>query len=278
MSRFIDITGQRFNKLVVLGYSHKDNRRKSYWRCRCDCGKETVTEGNGLKRGTTKSCGCYSRQKLGEFNKKDLTGKRFGRLVAIQECGRKNQNVLWLCQCDCGNITIAMCRDLMNGKVKSCTCKRSEHYKLAADKNRKHGLATTRVYNTWSNMIKRCYNPAVESFKYYGRRGIIVCDEWLTDFMNFYEWAMESGYSDELSIDRIDADGNYEPENCRWVTNKEQANNKRNSKWITAFGETHTAAEWQDITGISQLKINRRLASGYSPEQAMQKGDLRKIS
>lgn len=126
---------------------------------------------------------------------------------------------------------------------------------------RKHGLNETRIYKTWVRMKVRCYNQNHDRYKNYGGRGITVCDEWKNDFKKFYEWAMKNGYSDDLTIDRIDVNGNYEPSNCRWITNKEQCNNRRNNHFITYNGKTQTVSEWAEEIGLDYntllVRINR---------------------
>lgn len=162
------------------------------------------------------------------MRKLDLTGQRFGRLTVIKEAGRTKQNrIKWLCQCDCGRqITVA--RDnLVNEHQKSCGCLRKN---MAIERNVSHKKRYTRLYTTWKNMKQRCSNPAATKYDRYGGRGITVCDEWREDFQTFYDWAMANGYSDDLTIDRIDNDGDYEPSNCQWITQAENTRKARNDK------------------------------------------------
>lgn len=195
----------------------------------------------------------------------DLTGQRFGRLVVIESVGRsKYRYGLWRCKCDCGNEVIVATNLLHRGKTQSCGC-----YKI--DKNTTHGQSGTRLYWIWGGMINRCTNSTMHNYNNYGGRGITVCDEWRT-FEPFYEWAITNGYREDLTIDRIDTNGNYCPENCRWATPKQQANNKRNNRLLTLNGITHTMTEWSEITGLSVTCICLRLDRyRWSVEDALTK-------
>ena len=134
--------------------------------------------------------------------------------------------------------------------------------------NYRHGMRYTRIYNIWRSMRQRCSNPKCKNYKNYGGRGITVCQEW-EDFQTFYDWAMSNGYAEDLTIDRVDVNGDYEPSNCRWVSYKIQANNKSDSKFIEVNGISHTIAEWSDITGIQKATIWARLQKGWSIERAI---------
>lgn len=132
----------------------------------------------------------------------------------------------------------------------------------------KHGMRHTRLYNIWRSMRQRCSNPNCINYHNYGGKGIKVCDEW-NKFEIFYEWAMANGYTEELTIDRIDVNGNYEPSNCKWSSYKEQANNKTNNRQIEFNGESHTLGEWSAIKGIKLATIWNRLKCGWSVEEAL---------
>lgn len=191
----------------------------------------------------------------------DLKEVRFGRLVVTERAGAdKHGHVMWLCQCDCGNQKVVKGHKLLSGDYKSCGCM---HYKYS------HGQSNTRLYHIWRTMKARCADPNSHKYHSYGGRGITIRHKWLNSFEAFYDWAMANGYREDLTIDRIENDGNYEPSNCRWASAKEQANNTRKNRLLTHNGETHTMSEWADLTGIGEKAIYRRLNRGWSVAKAL---------
>lgn len=196
----------------------------------------------------------------------DISGKRFGRLVVIEK-SHGGKNSCWKCVCDCGKYTVVGLPDLKDG-TKSCGCLKREK-DIAGGPNKKHGFCRFAEYRIWSSMIRRCTNPKSKRYHRYGGRGIRVCDRWLKSFKSFVD-DMDQRPSAKYSIDRIDNDGNYEPSNCRWATQKEQQRNRSDNHFVTAFGETKTLAEWSERSGISRGTIwNRIYKSGWNVERSL---------
>lgn len=158
----------------------------------------------------------------------DMTGEKYGRLTVISYIPISRGKSKWLCQCDCGNETFVTRSNLVMGKIRSCGCMKKE---MIGNLNKKHGMRHTRLYRIWLNMKTRCHNPNYKESDRYMERGISICSEWDDDFTKFYEWSMNNGYADNLTIDRINNDGNYEPSNCRWVTRSVQNRNRGKRRW-----------------------------------------------
>ena len=196
----------------------------------------------------------------------DLTKKRFGRLEVIERCGVKSTKVLWRCKCDCGNEVVVRGADLRKGATHSCGCLQRE---LLGKRNTRHGMRQTRIYNIWGLMVSRCTNPNTPCYNRYGGRGIELCSEWRDNFQAFYDWSIQNGYNDNLTIDRINNDKGYSPSNCRWTTRKVQANNTRRNHYLTYNGEKHTLAEWASAIGINPDTLARRISRGWDTEKAI---------
>ena len=243
MGSFIDLTGQKFGMLTVMGrgddYVSPSGKRRPRWICRCECGGIALCQSGTLKNGRTRSCGCLQkkqaseRAKTGDNRRLDISGQRFGRLTAVKNLGSNHGRCnIWLCKCDCGNEVKIPTDSLRSGNTKSCGCLRDE---LISHVNAKHNKSKcNRLYNVWVGMRQRCNDKNHKSYANYGGRGISVCDEW-SDYLKFEKWAVENGYNEsaqygECTIDRIDVNGNYEPNNCRWVDLLTQSLNKRNSR------------------------------------------------
>lgn len=193
----------------------------------------------------------------------DLTGKRFGRITVIKEGSRKRNKSgiperMWICKCDCGNVFSCNTSRLKQGITKSCGCLRRE---VTAQNNHKHGMSKTKLYRIWSEMNGRCFCNTNKAYKNYGGRGITVCDEWREKFVVFRELAISNGYEEGLTIERIDNNGNYCPENCKWIPKSEQPKNRRNCHYITYHGETKTLSEWS-----RELHIDRECVRNKEKE------------
>ena len=198
----------------------------------------------------------------------DLSGKKFGNLTVVKRCTDGNyKRPYWICLCDCGNTAIVKGSSLTGGITKSCGC--LKHRTKHGDA-RNHKRA--RLLSIYHNMVNRCYNEKSINYKDYGGRGLKICSEWKSNYKAFKSWAIENGYNDFLSIDRIDVNCGYEPANCRWVDRTTQNNNKRNSIIITAFGKTLNAKQWSNETGIKYSTIISRYHRGLPPEDILRGG------
>lgn len=206
--------------------------------------------------------------------KRDLTNMKFFRLTAIRDVGKsKDGHRLWECLCDCGATKIESSHYLLSGKAKSCGCWSSERTIMFNKETKtKHGQRYTRLYNIWHGIKRRTSNPTDAGYKNYGGRGIYMCQEWHNDFASFHAWAMSNGYKEDLSIERIDNEGPYTPENCKWVTQKDQANNRRSSRYVEYMGKTLTLSQWATELGIPSARIYKRAQQNLPPEQLLYKG------
>ena len=196
---------------------------------------------------------------------KDLTGKRFGRLTVLRrdtERIAKKRYIYWVCRCDCGVIKSVESMKLKSGRTKSCGClKRERFYNMSHTEFSDFHNANHRIYKIWNSMNSRCFNQNHKSYKNYGGRGITVCIDWQGEsgFFNFLNWSNENGYKEGLSIDRVDVNGGYSPDNCRWITMKEQQYNKSSNRMITYKGETRSFAEWCSILGFTVNTMRHRI-------------------
>ena len=196
---------------------------------------------------------------------KDLSGCRFGRLTVIKRdidyiSPRGQKNTKWICQCDCGNVVSVIGQGLKSSKTRSCGCLEKDH-----PNHRTHGETTTRLHREWALMKRRCGNPNSKEYEHYGGRGITVCDEWCASYESFRNWALSHGYTDELTIDRIDNTKGYSPENCRWATRIEQANNKTTNVFYEYNGKSQTIAEWAREYNLTYPTLYIRLRRHKMP-------------
>lgn len=214
-----------------------------------------------------------TRNEKGQFvkgNFKDRTGEKVNRLtfleldrVHVTPSGHRKP--YWKVQCDCGSVFSVLANSVTTGHTKSCGCL---HKEATSVSRTKHGESDTRLYYIWENMKKRCLNPKVEKYKNYGARGISIYEAWL-DYVEFSSWAKSSGYSDELTLERIDVNGDYTPANCKWITHTEQARNRTTNKWVTIEGERYSPSELEELYNIPVKTIYARIARGDSGESVV---------
>lgn len=240
--------GMKINKWEILKYEKDAHGGK--WLCRCECGEEKWQKVCNIKNGKSKMC----RKCSSKLRRKEAKPKQ-DRIIKI----RFDSNKEWSDE----NTFIGTYKEYLI----ECR-KRREKRK---EENRYIPISYDRLYKIYSGMKDRCYNKNSDKYKNYGERGVIICEEWLKDYKLFKEWAEINGYSDELTIDRINVNGNYEPSNCRWATIKEQQNNRRNNHYIEYKGEIKTLKEWSEITGINYDTLRLRLKRGLSFEKSIQK-------
>lgn len=263
-----DLTNMRFGNLVVLeqaeDYIRPNGRSSAAWSCLCDCGNIITVRGDALKHGDKQSCGmqncncvCTDEVSIGDM---------FGRLTVIDNHinwnYRKNgdRDKAVLCECNCENKTRKFINisDLKNGRVKSCGCM-LEH----------HNMSQTKIYQQWSGMRRRCQSETHSSYKNYGARGISVCNEWDESFESFYNWAIQNGFKDGMTIERIDNDGNYSPENCKLIPKSEQSKNRRNCIFLTYDNKTIGLKEWSKISGIKYGTLLKRYHKNADPQYVL---------
>jgi|GEM_PF-218872 len=276
-----DLSGQKFGRYTVLRHDTetvKNGGRMPNYICQCDCGSPVRSVSRqALVKGDAKSCGCLHKEIVSNAAH-DLSGLVFGRLTVIDRADvvkrRRGQGAKWNCQCECGKTKTVGAAALKSGATQSCGCLQRENFLRIGAPTRfvgTHKLSGERIYRSWQAMKARCQNPANPAYKDYGGRGIEVCQEWQS-FEVFRGWALSNGYQDDLTIERIEVNGNYCPENCRFIPKSEQPKNRRNSLKITAWGETKTASEWvQDdrCKATSANTLKARIYRGQPPELAI---------
>jgi hypothetical protein len=222
--------------------------------CKCTCGNFKEVDLFHLIRGNISSCGCMAN----EPTRESVLGIKYGMLTVIEELPdvvRKGRPFRYVkVQCECGTVKDVVLQGIK--KLKSCGCKTKE---ILAQYNVKHGMTKHPIYAAWSNMKNRCFNPNVTHWGNYGGRGITVCDEWVRDFRVFCKWAMDNGWEQGLELDRINVHGNYEPSNCRWVTEEEQANNKTTSHYVEYNGERLTISQLCEKYGLLYGRVHARI-------------------
>lgn len=247
-----DLTGMRFGRLVAIEPTNERSGGSIVWRCKCDCGGESMSSSNNLLSGRSQSCGCLQRERTSSASLNDLTGQTFGRLTVLHLLPNRtaDNHTLYECKCECGNTCVVCGKQLRNGDTKSCGCLRSETSTKHGESMRIWSKDEEPIIDRYRGMKNRCYNPNDSNYKNYGGRGITICDEWLRDPNAFVQWAKKTGFKEDLWIERIDNNGPYAPWNCRWATRLEQANNKRTNVMVDINGTRHSVADWARLAGI----------------------------
>lgn len=266
-----DLTGCRFGRLTVISKADdritKNGNNHKCWKCLCDCGNICIKTHRALTIDHTQSCGCYFKERIYESNFKDLTDLKFGKLTVLSLDKKKNGAYYWFCSCECGNSAVVRGSSLIYGDTKSCGClKGSVQPKFNPLLHTEDGK---RLHRIWSGAKDRCLNKKSKYYHNYGGRGITVCAEWVNDFTKFYEWALQNGYNSKLTLDRIDNNAGYEPENCRWTTYEVQENNRRNNVSLEHNGRIQTISQWAKELGIQEGTIRARLARGWDIESSL---------
>lgn len=280
---FTDFKGIAINYLTPIA-EVKERTKSGYiqWLFRCICGKEVILPVAKVMNGCIKSCGCmrykdikhkpHNRSNSSKINPEDYIGRKNYKLTVIgYEKPESGGRLKLLCKCDCGNTTLCFPYQFKSGDVKSCGClpkgKKGKHEWVS---NQTHGLTKNRFYKRWNDMIRRCYNTNEPAYKHYGARGISVCHEWRDTPNAFIKWC-EKTYpaGNGWSIDRIDVNGDYSPENCRWATQKEQMHNIRNNRNVIVNGVKKCVTDWCAELGVSTGTVYEKVRKGMSFEEAI---------
>lgn len=263
---YIDLTNKSFGMLKAIRKAkpHITSGGKyiTMWECECKCGNFVFVSSQKLRSLHTTSCGCKKKHNKGaRFN--DLTDRKFGRLKVIKFLEpeeRENKRKCWLCECKCGSIKSYDASKLLGGTTLSCGCGKSERI---GNLNRKYRVSNKRLYSVYKAMMDRCFDKDNEEYKNYGGRGITVCDEWKENFDNFAEWAFKNAFDanakrGECTIDRIDNDKGYSPDNCRWITELEQQNNRRYHRYAVYQEDRYTLSQLSRKLNIPYMFIWHR--------------------
>lgn len=257
----LNLVGLKIDNIEVIEFAYVKNRH-TFWKCKCVCGNEIIVSSQNLVRGFPKSCGC--------IDKHTIVGEKIGKLTVLERTDKRYRgNVVYKCICECGNICYKSRASLIkNSGIKGCGC---------YEPKKKYYNKNARLYQLWCCIKKRCLDERPKTAKTYKLRGITICDEWKKDFNKFQEWALQNGYREEIlpnglnkwTIDRIDTNGNYEPNNCRFITVKQQARNTRKNRIIEINGTKRCLAEWCELYNITNTTFYHRIKCGLTEEQAI---------
>lgn len=278
----------KFNKIlfkigdIVKHYKILDydlTGKETLYKCQCvNCNTIVLRNSSALRSEVRSRCSICRKLKFIQ----EPIGKKYGCLTVIEKVGdcKQTSGQKYKCRCDCGNEFTMVRKTIMFTQHLCCKKCRADYFK-GLDKFKKHGMVHTPIYNIWLAINARCLNKSNHAYKDYGARGILICEDWIktnpSGFMNFYKWAMDNGYKHEVlpngknkwTLDRIDNNGNYEPNNCRFTTMQEQANNKRNNLRFEYNNQTHSLADWVRILNLDYNRVKLRLDKGYSFEYSI---------
>jgi hypothetical protein len=239
MGKLINVKiGDTYSSLTIITVYPYVRNQKRRVRVRCVCGKEFDVNLTNLRQRWIGSCGCQRHANRRVLKSDEIIGTRYGHLVVLNEVAPKGSKLerYFSCRCDCGTVKDVALRHLRYGATTSCGC-------YGHQGSLTHGYSKLRVYDIWKKMKDRCFCKGNPAYSSYGGRGITMCDEWRNDPASFIEWSFSNGYTEDLTIDRIDNNGNYEPLNCRWVDMKVQSNNRRDNVYYPFNGEYMTIPE-----------------------------------
>lgn len=272
MGKLKDLTGMKFGRLEVKerGTSRVTGKQvKTYWLCKCDCGTILEVAATALQSGQ-QSCGKCIVRRI------DMIGQKFGRLAVVsldtEKTNEDTDRSYWFCKCECGEVVSVRRWSLISGVANSCGCLQRE---VCGNINKKHGMCQSNEYKIWAGIKARCYDEKTKGYLNYGGRGIIMCDRWLI-FDNFYA-DMGDRPNKKMSIERIDNEGNYCKENCRWATRIEQQNNKRNNIYVTYEGKTLSLSAWSREKNINTGTLNGRYHRGKRGEELFTHNNIHKL-
>lgn len=261
MGKLIDLTGKRFGRWTILKRVMPNTKWDAHrWICKCDCGKIKILQGRTLKNGTSTNCGCWRLD--------DLTGKTFNRWTVFKR-GRdtKAGRPQWVCECECGKTGLIPASNLRSGSSKSCGCFNRDVHTIHGDYLGRCGKPTIE-HNTWQHIKERCLNVKYEHYKHYGGRGIKVCKKWINSYETFLVDMGRRPFN-KTSIERIDNNGNYEPGNCKWATQKEQTRNTRKNVWLEFNGIRMIKADWLQKLGVTRQAYHYQSNKGLTDEEIL---------
>lgn len=261
--KMVDLTGKKYGKLTVIAFSHKEGR-EFFWEVVCDCGTFKKARGGNLKQGKSKSCGCdqHTWRKKSMHAVIDLSGKTFGRLTVIG-FSHKDKSAYWTCSCTCGKDGVFSSKGLQAGSTTSCGC-------AQRDAVTKHGLSYHPLYGTWIDMIARCHDSKNKAFKWYGAKGVSVCERWKENPQFFFDDMGDRPKG--TSLDRVDGTTGYNKDNCTWAAESQQQNNRRNNRWFSYLGKAYNLKQLCATIGCGYDATKAKLHRGKPVIETLEEG------